>query len=222
MVRKLRGGVMPPAGRPRPDEATQDAFVARLATELDDAAAVRPDPGRTATFHRLNRAEYRNAIRDLLAIEIDAADFLPADDSSYGFDNIGGVLRMSQTPSGALSGSRENHQPAGRGQFPAGPDRRDVSHDPRRAAARPARETAVRHAGRPAGRAPVSARRRLRHPGRADGRGQRPRSATARDHRGRRADRAVQPRPAGVRRGAEPVRSRLHARRPRVGERRPP
>ena len=97
VVRKLRGGVMPPAGRPRPDEATQDAFVARLATELDDAAAVRPDPGRTATFHRLNRAEYRNAIRDLLAIEIDAADFLPADDSSYGFDNIGGVLRMSQT-----------------------------------------------------------------------------------------------------------------------------
>ncbi len=96
VVRKLRGGVMPPAGRPRPDEATQDAFMAWLATELDGAAAVRPDPGRTATFHRLNRAEYRNAIRDLLAVEIDAADFLPADDSSYGFDNIGGVLRMSQ------------------------------------------------------------------------------------------------------------------------------
>jgi len=96
VVKKLRSGIMPPVGRPRPDEATQDGFVAWLAAGLDNAAAARPDPGRTATFHRLNRAEYRNAIRDLLAVEINADDFLPADDSSYGFDNIGGVLRMSQ------------------------------------------------------------------------------------------------------------------------------
>jgi len=97
VVRKLRAGLMPPAGLPRPDEARLDQFRAWLETELDGAAAARPDPGRTATFHRLNRAEYRNAIRDLLALEIDVVDFLPADDASYGFDNIGGVLRMSQS-----------------------------------------------------------------------------------------------------------------------------
>jgi mono/diheme cytochrome c family protein len=97
VVRKLRAGVMPPAGARRPDEPTQDKFVAWLEGELDRAAAARPNPGRTETFHRLNRAEYRNVIRDLLAIDIDVADFLPADDSSYGFDNIAGVLKVSQS-----------------------------------------------------------------------------------------------------------------------------
>ncbi len=97
VVRKLRAGLMPPAGRRRPDQATLDEFRAWLETELDEAAAARPDPGRTATFHRLNRAEYSNAIRDLLALEIDVDDFLPADDAGFGFDNIGGVLRMSQS-----------------------------------------------------------------------------------------------------------------------------
>ena len=96
VVRKLRGGVMPPAGRPRPDQPTVDAFVTWLETGLDAAWHAAPDPGRTATFHRLNRAEYRNAIRDLLSLDLPIVDFLPADDSSYGFDNIGGVLRMSQ------------------------------------------------------------------------------------------------------------------------------
>jgi len=95
VVRKLRAGVMPPLGRPRPDEATYDQFVAWLEGQLDSAAAARPDPGRTETFHRLNRVEYRNAIRDLLAIDVNVEDLLPADDSSYGFDNIAGVLRMS-------------------------------------------------------------------------------------------------------------------------------
>ena len=97
VVRKLRAGLMPPAGRRRPDQATLDQFRAWLETELDEAAAAGPDPGRTATFHRLNRAEYSNAIRDLLALEIDVDDFLPADDAGFGFDNIGGVLRMSQS-----------------------------------------------------------------------------------------------------------------------------
>ena len=97
VVRKLRAGLMPPAGRRRPDQATLDQFRAWLETELDEAAAARPDPGRTATFHRLNRAEYSNAIRDLLALEIDVVDFLPADDAGFGFDNMGGVLRMSQS-----------------------------------------------------------------------------------------------------------------------------
>ncbi len=97
VVRKLRAGLMPPAGRRRPDEATLDQFRVWLETELDGAAAARPDPGRTATFHRLNRAEYHNAIRDLLALDIDVENFLPADDASFGFDNIGGVLRISQS-----------------------------------------------------------------------------------------------------------------------------
>jgi uncharacterized protein DUF1592/uncharacterized protein DUF1588/uncharacterized protein DUF1585/uncharacterized protein DUF1587/uncharacterized protein DUF1595 len=97
VVRKLRTGLMPPAGRPRPDDATQSAFVASLSGQLDRAFERRPDPGRTETFHRLNRAEYRNAVRDVLGLEIDVADFLPADDSSYGFDNIAGVLKLSQS-----------------------------------------------------------------------------------------------------------------------------
>ena len=97
VARKLRAGVMPPAGRPRPDKQMQDAFVVWLETQLDQAAAAHPNPGRTDTFHRLNRAEYRNAVRDLLGLDIDVASLLPADDASYGFDNIAGVLRMSPT-----------------------------------------------------------------------------------------------------------------------------
>ena len=97
VVRKLRGGVMPPAGRPRPSTDEREAFLAWLEGELDRAWAETRDPGRTAAFHRLNRTEYANAVRDLLAVEIDADAFLPADDASFGFDNIGGVLKMSQS-----------------------------------------------------------------------------------------------------------------------------
>jgi len=96
VVRKLRGGVMPPAERPRPDGESLERFLTWLEGELDQSWVETRDPGRTATFHRLNRTEYRNAVRDLFAIEIEAVDFLPADDSSFGFDNIGGVLKMSQ------------------------------------------------------------------------------------------------------------------------------
>jgi mono/diheme cytochrome c family protein len=95
VVRKLRAGMMPPPGRPRPEKAAHDTFVSWLEGELDRAAAANPDPGRTETFHRLNRTEYQNAVRDLLAIDIDATALLPADDGSYGFDNIAGVLKMS-------------------------------------------------------------------------------------------------------------------------------
>ena len=97
VVRKLRAGMMPPAGRPRPDRASHDGLVAWLEAELDRAAAVHPNPGRTETFHRLNRTEYRNAVRDLLALEVDVAALLPADDASYGFDNIAGVLRLNES-----------------------------------------------------------------------------------------------------------------------------
>ena len=97
VLRKLRAGMMPPAGRPRPDPAAHDALLAWLERELERAAAARPNPGRTETFHRLNRTEYANVIRDLLALDIDAAALLPADDASYGFDNIAGVLRLNQS-----------------------------------------------------------------------------------------------------------------------------
>ena len=65
--------------------------------ELDRAAAAKPNPGRTEPFHRLNRTEYQNAVRDLLALEVDVSSLLPPDDASYGFDNIAGVLKMSPT-----------------------------------------------------------------------------------------------------------------------------
>ena len=97
VVRKLRGEIMPPAGMPRPDAPTQAAFVSWLETALDGAAAATPNPGRTETLHRLNRAEYHNAIRDLLTVETDERELLPADDGSYGFDNMAGALRVSQS-----------------------------------------------------------------------------------------------------------------------------
>ncbi len=89
VVRKLRARQMPPVGRKeRPDEATYDTTIRYLETSLDRAAAAHPNPGRTATIRRLTRTEYQNAIRDLLALDVDVASLLPADDSSYGFDNV--------------------------------------------------------------------------------------------------------------------------------------
>ena len=97
VLRKLHGRVMPPIGRPRPGEDEYQQLTSWLEGELDGAWASAPDPGRTEIFHRLNRAEYGNAVRDLLAVDIEVEDFLPADNASYGFDNIAGVLRMSQS-----------------------------------------------------------------------------------------------------------------------------
>ena len=97
VVRKLNAGMMPPPGMPRPDAVTQRGFVSWLEAELDRAALANPDPGHTETFHRLNRTEYKNAIRDLLALDIAVDELLPPDDSSYGFDNNAGVLRLSQS-----------------------------------------------------------------------------------------------------------------------------
>jgi Protein of unknown function (DUF1592)/Protein of unknown function (DUF1588)/Protein of unknown function (DUF1585)/Protein of unknown function (DUF1587)/Protein of unknown function (DUF1595) len=94
VLRKLRSREMPPPGVPRPDAATYQALVKAIETERDRLADVRPNPGRP-TLHRLNRAEYANAIRDLLALDVDVAELLPADDSGYGFDNIGDVLTVS-------------------------------------------------------------------------------------------------------------------------------
>ena len=97
VVRKMRGGIMPPQGMPRPDAAAYDAFLTRLETQLDGVAAAHPNPGRKDVLHRLNRSEYRNVVRDLLAVDLDVTALLPPDDASYGFDNIAGVLKVSQS-----------------------------------------------------------------------------------------------------------------------------
>ncbi len=96
VIAKVKAGLMPPAGRPRPGVAERTAFVGYLESELDRRAAAAPDPGRTEAFHRLNRAEYQNAIRELFGLALDVTPYLPADDASYGFDNIAGVLKISQ------------------------------------------------------------------------------------------------------------------------------
>src|SRR5262245_32494548 len=94
VVRKLRAGMMPPPGRPAPSADERRALVSSLETSLDHVAEGAAQPGRPLV-HRLNRAEYANAIRDLLALEIDPAPLLPADDSSAGFDNVADVLGLS-------------------------------------------------------------------------------------------------------------------------------
>ena len=94
VLRKVRTGEMPPKGMPHPDTATREAFTNCLADALDTEAAAHPNPGRPA-IHRLNRAEYSNAVRDLLAVDIKPGELLPVDDSGYGFDNIADVLSVS-------------------------------------------------------------------------------------------------------------------------------
>src|SRR5215831_18696876 len=94
VIRKLRVGAMPPQGMPLPAGAALDGLAGFLETALDRAYEANPNPGR-ASMHRLNRAEYANAIRDLLALDIDASTILPPDDESSGFDNIADVLKVS-------------------------------------------------------------------------------------------------------------------------------
>ena len=95
VIRKVRTGMMPPSGSPRPDRATLDALASSIETTIDRAARTAPNPGAPA-LHRLNRAEYANAVRDLLDLPIDAARLLPGDDSSgEGFDNMASTLSVS-------------------------------------------------------------------------------------------------------------------------------
>ena len=93
---QLRSRRMPPVGMPRPTEATYAALVGWLEAEIDQFASANPNPGRTQAIHRLNRAEYANAVRDLLALDVDVEALLPADDiDAYGFDNMADVLTIS-------------------------------------------------------------------------------------------------------------------------------
>ena len=94
VIRKVRVEAMPPQGMPRPDKATMDLFASSLENAIDREASAGPNPGHSA-LHRLNRSEYANAIRDLLALDVDTTTLLPPDDESYGFDNIADVLKTS-------------------------------------------------------------------------------------------------------------------------------
>ena len=96
VIRKLQAGLMPPAGAPRPEAAALENLTEALKTGIDTAAAKDPNPGRR-TFQRLNRAEYRRSVRDLLSIDVDVAAFLPPDTISHGFDNIADVQTLSPT-----------------------------------------------------------------------------------------------------------------------------
>jgi hypothetical protein len=94
VVRKLRGGMMPPPGEPRPNAKELDNFLTTLETSLDEVAEQNPNPG-APLLHRMNRTEYANAVRDLLGIKVNPADLMPVDDSSAGFDNISNALGIS-------------------------------------------------------------------------------------------------------------------------------
>jgi mono/diheme cytochrome c family protein len=94
VIRKVRAGMMPPAGMPRPSLAEMNAFAASLENTIDAQAAAHPNPGRPA-LHRLNRTEYANSIHDLLDLNVDAAALLPVDDMSHGFDNMSDVLTVT-------------------------------------------------------------------------------------------------------------------------------
>jgi mono/diheme cytochrome c family protein len=95
VIVKLRSRAMPPPGIRRPDNATYDAVVGWLETELDRGAAAHPNAGRPANLHRLNRTEYANAIRDLLGVEIDGTAMLPPDEQAYGFDTNADALTVA-------------------------------------------------------------------------------------------------------------------------------
>jgi mono/diheme cytochrome c family protein len=94
VVRRLRTRSMPPQGVPRPDDATYDRLASHLEAELDRAAAAHPNPGRPL-IRRLNRSEYANSVRDLLALDLDVSSLLPPDDAAFGFDNISDMLGTS-------------------------------------------------------------------------------------------------------------------------------
>ena len=94
VLQKLHTQAMPPPGRPRPDAETYHAFAGWLESSLDAVAVAKPNPGRP-TIHRLNRLEYSNAIRDLLGLEVDAENLLPADDLAFGFDNNADILTVA-------------------------------------------------------------------------------------------------------------------------------
>ena len=163
VVRKVNAGMMPPPGLPRPARPAADAFVSFLTADLDRAAVAQPNPGRPL-LHRVNRAEYANAIRDLLALDVDVASLLPPDDSSAGFDNIADVLGVSPVLlerylSAAMKICRRWRSATSRSRRPKTTFRAAGRLDPGPAR----RRTAARHARRDADSPHVPGRRRIHH-----------------------------------------------------------
>ena len=157
VVRKLRAGMMPPTGVRRPDPATLESLIRWMETELDRNAVTHlPAPG----LHRLNRTEYANAIRDLLALEVDATKFLPPDDSTRGFDNIAGALTMSPALMEAYLSAAGKISRLAIGDVTA-PTQAVFDVAAGHGAEPSHRRAAVRHARRHADQAPVPGRRRL-------------------------------------------------------------
>ena len=115
VIVKLRSRSMPPPGIPRPDNATYDAVAAWLESEIDRAAAAHVNPGRPASLHRLNRTEYANAVRDLIAVDVDAEAMLPPDEQAFGFDTNADALAMRAGAAGSIRvGSGEDCAPGRR------------------------------------------------------------------------------------------------------------
>ncbi len=178
VIQKLRSRTMPPAQAPRPDEATYDSLATWLEGALDRAAAAHPNPARPL-LHRMNRAEYRNAIRDLLALDVDVSA-LPADDATYGFDNIADALGTSPLllESYVTMARKISRMAIGSPAIPpvtttyatAGGSHAGLS----------SARSAARHARRPARRGVLRRRCRVRDPGAAAAHGYSARSAASR------------------------------------------
>ena len=161
VVRKLRARQMPPVGKDRPGEAAYDAAIASLEASLDRAARDKPNPGRTATIRRLTRTEYQNAIRDLLAVDVDVTALLPADESSYGFDNVTvGDLSPTLLDRYISAAEKISRLAVGGPSRSPGGDTIRIRRGPH--AGRASRRAADWHARRRGGAVYVSARRRVR------------------------------------------------------------
>ena len=130
IVRKMRSGLMPPAGMPRPDGATHDVFVRRIEDALDAAAAARPNPGRTEPLHRLNRTEYRNAVRDLLDLDVNVAVAAAARRRQLRLRQHGRRAEDVADAAGALPGGGAEDQPSGDRHGAAGARRRTTTASP--------------------------------------------------------------------------------------------
>ena len=170
VVRKLRKGQMPPLGRPRPDAAALEAFVVSLESALDAHARRQPNPGRVVS-RRLNRAEYVNAVYDLIGLEVNGSELLPSDMAGFGFDNNADVLSITPALMARYITAGDQDQPrrAGDSGQPRGDDPLQ-GRDRHTAGSAHGRGDAVRLVRRPRRQAHVPARRRVRVPAAADAR----------------------------------------------------
>ena len=167
VIRKLRTGSMPPAGRPRPDQAGRRRIRLVAGGRDRPRGGGAPHPGRTEPLHRLNRTEYQNAIRDLLALDVDAAALVPADDQSLRVRQHRRRAEGLADPARTLHARGARDQPPGRRRVADGAGRRDVPRRLGPVAVPAPRRAAIRHARRHVGGLQLPARRRVRHRDRA-------------------------------------------------------